>query len=196
MSNEEQQILQRIGLLKEELLELKHQLLANHAKQKQFDFPLEVLVFQRCGHPFALLVEHVVEVLPMIWVAPLPRAPKVVRGVVDYNDSLVPVLDLKYHLVGAEGLLTPNLYLIFVSVKNSTLALVVDCIEELRSFDKDQFETDNLESSQAGFLHDTLRDQGRSVSLLYPMGMLTAAETDTVGSLLSELTKEPRQMHE
>ena len=46
---------------------------------------------QRYGLP----LERVEQVLPMVWVTPLPEAPEIVIGVINVHGSVLPVLDIR-----------------------------------------------------------------------------------------------------
>ena len=55
----------------------------------------EVLVFHLAGQRFALASTVVREVVRAVAVVPLPNAPPIVEGVIDYRGTIVPVLDIR-----------------------------------------------------------------------------------------------------
>jgi len=65
---------------------------AVHAKGR------EVLVFEMGGRRFGLPVLGVKELLRAVTAVPLPAAPAVVEGVINYRGVVVPVLDLRGRL--------------------------------------------------------------------------------------------------
>lgn len=56
---------------------------------------LRLVVFDIEGQRYALLLNNVERVLPMVAVSPLPQAPAVVLGVMTLHGQVIPVLDLR-----------------------------------------------------------------------------------------------------
>lgn len=54
-----------------------------------------VVVFFLDGQRYALPLDRVDQVLPMVWVSALPEAPAIVMGVVNLHGYIVPVLDIR-----------------------------------------------------------------------------------------------------
>jgi purine-binding chemotaxis protein CheW len=59
------------------------------------DATLEVLVFELGAQRYALRAPDVREITRAVTVAPLPRAPAVVEGVINVRGTVVPVLDIR-----------------------------------------------------------------------------------------------------
>ena len=55
----------------------------------------DLLVFQLGGRRYGLASAAVREVVRAVAVVPLPRAPAIVEGVIDYRGTAVPVLDIR-----------------------------------------------------------------------------------------------------
>lgn len=58
------------------------------------------LLMQIDGSRYALDVAQVVEVLPLVALESVPRAPEGVAGIIDYGGTPVPVIDLSLVLAG------------------------------------------------------------------------------------------------
>ena len=56
---------------------------------------LPLVVFVLDGQGYALRLSGVERVLPMVAVSPLPRAPAVALGVINFHGQVVPVLDIR-----------------------------------------------------------------------------------------------------
>lgn len=88
--------------------------------------PLDVVVVDvagvRCGLPAA----DVVELHPVVLIAPLPGAPGPVEGVVDRRGSVVPVVDLRARLGLPARPPVLSDHLVFVTVGSRVVALRVD----------------------------------------------------------------------
>lgn len=59
---------------------------------------LRMVVFGIEGQRYALPLSAVVQVLPMVAVSPLPKAPPVALGAVNLHGQVVPVLDIRRRL--------------------------------------------------------------------------------------------------
>lgn len=62
--------------------------------------PGDLACFEVAGHVFALDVRWIREIVRWHDVTPLPRAPRLIEGVVDLRDAAVPVVDLGRALGG------------------------------------------------------------------------------------------------
>lgn len=56
------------------------------------------LVFEVGDQRFGLPVEHVVQIVEMVAITPLPRAPEIVAGVIDFHGQVIPVVDVRTRL--------------------------------------------------------------------------------------------------
>lgn len=59
------------------------------------DRVLRLVVFALDGQQYALQLSAVERVLPMVAVAPLPRAPAIALGVINLHGQVVPVVDIR-----------------------------------------------------------------------------------------------------
>jgi purine-binding chemotaxis protein CheW len=55
----------------------------------------DLLVFHLSGQRYALASATVREIVRAVAIVPLPQAPPIVEGVVDYRGTVVPVLDIR-----------------------------------------------------------------------------------------------------
>ncbi|MBI4381906.1 MAG: purine-binding chemotaxis protein CheW [candidate division NC10 bacterium] len=87
---------------------------------------LQLVVFDIEGQRYALLLNDVERVLPMVAVSPLPQAPAVVLGVINLHGQVIPVLDLRrrFGLPLCDYGLTARL--LVVRTSRRILALAVD----------------------------------------------------------------------
>lgn len=75
---------------------------------------------------YGLALANVEQVLPMVWVAPLPEAPEIVIGVINVHGRIVPVLDIRKRFglpPRAWGLTTK---LVVVQLRHGSIAVAVD----------------------------------------------------------------------
>lgn len=59
---------------------------------------LNLVVFDLEGQRYALRLAAVERVLPMVFVAPLPKAPAIALGVINFHGAVVPVVDIRRRL--------------------------------------------------------------------------------------------------
>lgn len=85
-----------------------------------------VLVLRLDRHRLALPAEAVVQIIPMVTITPVPQLPTAVAGVINVHGSVVPVVNLGYHLGLASC--TCELYtpIILVTLGEHTVGLIVD----------------------------------------------------------------------
>jgi purine-binding chemotaxis protein CheW len=96
------------------------------------DDPTSVILLCLEGHEYALPLGHVVEVVRMAALAPVPGAPPHVLGLLDLRGRVVPVLDLRRRLglAPAEpGLSTP---ICVVEARGRGFGLVADAVTDVR----------------------------------------------------------------
>jgi purine-binding chemotaxis protein CheW len=91
----------------------------------------EVLVFELAGQRFGLPAIIVRELLRAVAITPIPRAPKLVEGVVNIRGQIVPVVDIRQWLLLPAKANEPADHLLVVNSGERLLALRVDRALEL-----------------------------------------------------------------
>ena len=92
---------------------------------------MDVLVFHLNAQRYGLPVADVQEVVRAVAVAPLPKAPRIVEGVIDVRGRLVPTLDVRARFRMGAKPLHPSDFLVLARVGGQLLALRVDAVPEL-----------------------------------------------------------------
>lgn len=87
---------------------------------------LALVAFRLDARRFALPLEAVERVLPMVAVAPLPRAPAVALGVVTLGDRIVPVVDLRRRFGQPPGVYGRRAHLLLVRTPRRQLLVPAD----------------------------------------------------------------------
>lgn len=90
-----------------------------------------LIVFELDGRHFALPIEEVLEVVQMVAITTLPKAPDWIAGVVNVRGDVIPVVDLRTRLglePRAYGLDTP---IFIVTAYGRRMALVPDAAVEV-----------------------------------------------------------------
>jgi len=187
MSSRHDVALQKIKGLEQEIRDLKRSMLTSRQDEQLLASGLQALVVQAGEFKVALPVGQIEEVVPMVLVSPLPKAPAAVRGTISYRGQLVPVLDLEIPLSGTARPLSPEQFLVVLTNPHSEFALVIDQLEEVREFGLEDVDSSPVITNLPGFVLCVLRLQHQSLVLLDSSGLLAAGELDLLGKLLSEI---------
>jgi purine-binding chemotaxis protein CheW len=93
---------------------------------------MQIVVFLIDRRPYGFPLEAVEQVLPMVEVAPLPGAPEVLLGVIDYHSELLPVVDLRVRLRLPRPELETGSRLLVVRTTRRRLAVAADAVVGVR----------------------------------------------------------------
>lgn len=93
---------------------------------------MQIVVFLIDSRPYGFPLEAVEQVLPMVEVSPLPAAPEVLRGVIDYHGEILPVVDLSARLKLPRRELEPQHRLLVVRTTRRRLAVAADAVAGVR----------------------------------------------------------------
>jgi len=88
--------------------------------------PGDLACFEVAGRLFALDVHQIREIVRWHDVTPLPRAPRLIEGVVDLRDAVIPVVDLGRALGGAPVAESPHARILVLEIDGLVLGLRVD----------------------------------------------------------------------
>jgi len=100
---------------------------------------------------FALDVAQVREVVRWMPVTPLPKAPRLIEGVVDLRGAVVPVVDLSRALGGAGVTESATARIAIVDVDGLVMGLRVDAAVEVLLADAAMLEDPPALATQAGY---------------------------------------------
>lgn len=105
----------------------------------------DLVVFHLGGLRYGLTSTAVREVVRAVAVLPLPKAPPIVEGIIDYRGAVVPVLDIRARF-GLPGTpLDPHQHFIVATAAERTVALRVDRVAQIVAIDANGVES--IESS-------------------------------------------------
>lgn len=93
----------------------------------------EVLMFEVEGQRHAVPTSIVAEVLRAVAIAPLPRAPRVVTGIINVRGRLVPVLDLRRRFGAADRPVDPGERLLLLRGPQRLMGLRADAVLGLQA---------------------------------------------------------------
>jgi chemotaxis-related protein WspB len=120
------------------------------------------LLFQLGQDRYALEAGQVVEVLPLVTLKGLPRAPRGVAGLVDYRGIAVPVIDLSALALGVPAAKRVSTRLLMVRYAprggERMLGLIAERATDTMKCEPEDFRATGLENRAAPFLGPVVRD--------------------------------------
>lgn len=130
----------------------------------------DVILFHIGPETFALMIDHVVEIIRPVKVNKLPLVPLSIEGLINVRDMVYPLIDLK-KLFNIDKTVeyTDDEQFILVKCLDITFALHVDHVEAISSFTSTQLLTDeNLNQFTEGIL-PVFDDKAAHLLALEPM---------------------------
>jgi purine-binding chemotaxis protein CheW len=113
--------------------------------------PGDLACFEVAGNVFALDVHQIQEITRWHDVTPLPMAPRLIEGVIDLRDAVIPVVDLGRALGGAPVAKGPRARILVLEVDGLALGLRVDAAIDVLSLDGLAVEPPPSLAMQAGY---------------------------------------------
>jgi purine-binding chemotaxis protein CheW len=88
-----------------------------------------LVLFTLDEHRYALILSAVTRVVRTVEITPLPKAPDIVRGVVNVQGQVIPVVDIRKRFRLPEREIELSDQLIIANTSRRTVALVVDAVD-------------------------------------------------------------------
>jgi purine-binding chemotaxis protein CheW len=86
------------------------------------------LVFDVAGQRFGLPVEHVVQIIEMVAITPLPKAPEIVAGVINFRGRVIPVVDVRKRLNLSALTYSLRTPIVISRIRDHVTGLIVDSV--------------------------------------------------------------------
>ena len=128
---------------------------------------LQLISFALEGQQYGANIGHVKEVVRMIEVTKVPKAPRFVEGVINYRGEIIFLLDLRKYL-GLENTENNNLDnpIIIIHAGDLHFGVIVDSVSEVFSISKSLIEPVPEIHPLAEFLEGAVKLEGKLVLLL------------------------------
>lgn len=117
----------------------------------------EILLFALDGQRYALWADDVRELLRAVAIVPLPRAPRIVEGVINLRGRIVPVLDFRGRFGLPRKDVEPSDHLIVAAVGSRLVAIRVDRALDLVPIRFDRGQLEELRAAGAAGLAGVAR---------------------------------------
>jgi purine-binding chemotaxis protein CheW len=98
------------------------------------------VTFFLAGEEYGLEILKVQEIIGMMDITPVPRAPEYLRGVINLRGKVIPVVDLRLRFGMTRAERTSETCIIVVEAHNVQTGIVVDQVSEVLSISEDNIE--------------------------------------------------------
>jgi len=133
------------------------------------------LKFRIGSESYALDTAQIVEVLPLLEIAPIPQAPVGVAGLVNYRGAPVPVIDLSELTLGQPARPHISTRLILVRYGEHLLGLIAEQATDTMRREPGDFVDPGVASDTAPHLGPVTQDGGRLIRRIEAQKLLPAA---------------------
>lgn len=100
----------------------------------------EIIVLFGLDEPrYALPLSSVERVVSSVEITPLPKAPNIVLGVINFQGYVIPVINIRSRFLLSKKDLTIDDQFIIVRTSKRMLALIVDSVEDVIEISQNQF---------------------------------------------------------
>jgi purine-binding chemotaxis protein CheW len=155
---------------------------------------MQIVTFRVGSEFFAADVRAVERVLRFQAATPLPEVPAWVAGVLEYQQRIVPVIDLRVRFEQSNTSPSADTRIIVFNTSGGWTAGVVDAVLDVSSIERSHLETPPplLHGLSAEYLHGIARREGQLVLLLNANRVLSSIDEKLLQTRLAELTPKGR----
>lgn len=101
---------------------------------------IQYLSFNVENENYALRIMHIVEIIRLTTITPIPDMEDYIKGVINLRGRIIPVLDVRQRFGLPEGKYDDRTCVIIASIKNSEVGLIVDRVYDVIEIPDDQIE--------------------------------------------------------
>jgi chemotaxis-related protein WspB len=138
------------------------------------------LKFRIGSESYALDTTQIAEVLPLLEITRVPKAPAGVAGLINYRGRFVPVVDLSELMLGEPARPHISTRLILVRYGDHLLGLIAEQATEMMQREAGSFADTGIASDAAPYLGPVTQDGGRLVRLIEVQKLLPAAASSVL----------------
>lgn len=180
-TDDRRQLLREIEALQRQIDELRARIGEAPRRRALSGGDQQLLLCVVAGETIALRLEEVDEVVPFCALAPIPEAPPWVPGLLKIRGSLIPTIDARRKITGAE--LQPGVddYLVVCTVERRRLALIVQDVMDLVEGRFEVADPQADDTPLAPYLVGVIQVGGRPVFLVSVLSLLEVSGLDGVG---------------
>jgi purine-binding chemotaxis protein CheW len=152
---------------------------------------IQLVTFRLGGRDFAFNVFQVERILRYQEPNPLPKSPKFLEGVLQYGDSVVPVVDLRKR-VNVPHEVREETRIMIMEWQDGKIGVVVDAVLEVLKVDADRVQPPPkiVQGLAAKYITGIVALTGRTVVVLATGKLLSSKERVELEALAAEVSHE------
>lgn len=98
------------------------------------------LTFQLDREEYAIPIRHVIEIIGLQRITPLPDLPDFVKGVINLRGKVIPVIDVRLRFGMPERAYDERTCIVIVNIDEASVGLIVDEVNEVMAISADRIE--------------------------------------------------------
>jgi purine-binding chemotaxis protein CheW len=148
---------------------------------------LQLVIFKLGNESFGVEIATVESIIKMQTITRLPQAPSFVEGIINLRGKILPVVDLRKRLNIDLTEITKDSRMVVVALAGSTVAMVVDQVNEVLRINDDIVEAPPAisQSVESRFIEGIAKINEDLVILLNLSKVLDTSETSILASFAS-----------
>jgi purine-binding chemotaxis protein CheW len=92
---------------------------------------MQLVSFKLGGETYGIEITKIREIILVGEITHVPETPPYVKGLINLRSTVIPVIDLRARFSLADGELTPESRIMVLHVRNRTIGIVVDSVNEV-----------------------------------------------------------------
>ncbi|MBN1486530.1 MAG: purine-binding chemotaxis protein CheW [Anaerolineae bacterium] len=92
-----------------------------------------IVSFRLNQKTYALPLQSVVQIIPMVALLPLPQAHQAIEGIMNFRGNAVPVINMRRYLGFPEATLQLHTPIVLLRIDNRVIGLIVDEVTDIAS---------------------------------------------------------------
>ena len=158
------------------------------ARSTESNGEVQLVTFKLDDQEYGLSIENVVEVVRMVAITGIPKAPDVMEGVINLRGRVVPVINLRKRFGAPPKPRDLDTRLLVARVDARVIALIVDVVSEVLKLDADSLEaSDAVATGVTQYLSAIGKLRDRLLLILDLDAILSFDEEKELKDLLEEL---------
>ena len=144
----------------------------------------KIVIFKIGDEELACDISEVERVIGFIEPVEIPQAPKFIKGVINYEDSILPVMDLKTKFNIGKTEINSDPKIIVVKYENCKVGFIVDQVSEVADIGKDKIENapDIVKGITNKYIDGIIKLDSRIIVLINTKMVLSTNETNELES--------------
>ena len=137
------------------------------------------------GEEFGISIMEVREIIRMINITRLPKAPYFIEGVINLRGEVLPVVNLRKRFDVPENSVTDSTRIVIVEIEGEQVGLIVDSVSEVLRLSEDQIKPPptNVAGIRTEFLQGVGKVDDRLLVILKMGKLLTTEELVSLSEL-------------